>query len=218
MATHTRNTIQSETLVVGVLTAAFAAYLMVYAALFAWPMWTFAGEEPRYAAIARGKVGNVFELDSLTRALRTSPWRADMSRAAFVQMLTAQQVGLGSLRATTRLTAARRDLRLGLRAAPSDAYAWTRLAISEQRLEHLKDAGAALSIALQIAPAERKLASVQFDLAVILWHQLDVAGREALAHRLKWAKGRPEFATLVAGNSVSVLNTRLETWRRERAS
>jgi hypothetical protein len=215
MATHTRNIIQSETLIIGVFTAVFAACLIVYAALFALPAWTFAGAEPRYAAVTKGQVGNVFELDSLTRALRESPWRADMSRAAFVQMLTAQQVGLGSLRATTRLTAARRDLRLGLAAAPSDAYAWTRLAISEQRLEHLKAAGAALSIALQIAPAERRLAPVQFDLAVILWHHLDTPGREALARRLKWAQGRPELKTVLAENSVTVLSSRLGAWERE---
>lgn len=218
MATHTRNIIQSETYVVGVLTAAFAAYLIIYAVLFTLPAWAFAGAEPRYADVAKGKVGPVVDLDALTQALRASPWKADLSRAAFVQMLTAQQVGLGSLRATTRLTAARRDLRLGLSKAPSDAYAWTRLAISEQRLEHAKAAGAALSVALQIAPAERKLTPVQLDLAVILWHEIDEGGREALERRLKWARGRADLRAIVGENSVAVLRERLATWRRERQS
>lgn len=216
MATVTRNTIQSETVVVGLLMAVFAAYVIVYAAMFGWPAWTFAGAEPRYAAVAKGKVGTVFELDALTRALRDSPWRGDLSRAAFVQMLTAQAEGLGSLRATTRLTAARRDLRLGLAASPSDAYAWTRLAISEQRIEHEEDAARALSIALQVAPTERKLTAVQLDLAVILWPELDTPAREALERRLKWAEGRADMKATVAGNSAIVLRERLATWRRDR--
>ena len=216
MATTTRNIIQSETLVVGVLTAAFAAYLLLYAALFGVPAWMFAGAEPRYADIAKGKVGNIVELDALTQALRASPWRSDLSRAAFVQMLTAQEAGLDSLRAATRLTAARRDLRLGLAASPSDAYAWTRLAISEQRLDHLKEAAGALSLALQISPAERRLAPVQFDLAVIVWHELNGPGREALERRLTWAERWPDLKAVVAGNSVSVLRARLKAWRSER--
>jgi hypothetical protein len=215
MATTTRNTIQSETLIVGVLTAAFAAYLMLYAVLFGWPAWTFASAEPRYADIAKGKIGDVVELDALTQALRASPWQSDMSRAAFVQMLTAQQVGLGSVRAETRLAAARRDLRLGLAAAPSDAYAWTRLAISEQRLAHGKSAAQALALALQLAPAERKLAPVQFDLAVILWHDLDRTGRQALQRRLKWAEGRADLKNVTGGNSVTVLKARLAAWRSD---
>ena len=108
MATLTRNTIQSEAAVVGVIVAAFAAYLIGYATMFGTTAWTFASAEPRFAAVAKGKVGTVYELDALTQALRASPWRADLSRAAFVQMLSAQKDGLGSLRATTRLTSARR--------------------------------------------------------------------------------------------------------------
>ena len=215
MAAATRNTIQSETVVVGIIAAAFAAYLIAYAALFGMPAWSFAGAEPRYAAVAKGKVGSVYELDALTQSLRTSPWHSDLSRAAFVQMLTAQQEGLGSLRATTRLTAARRDLRLGLSASPSDAYAWTRLAISEQRIEHENEAARALSLALQVAPAERKLAPVQFDLAVILWNELDTPAREALDRRLKWAGARADLKTAVTGNSATVLRQRLTDWRRD---
>lgn len=197
--------------------AAFAAYMIAYAAMFGMPAWTFAGAEPRFASVAKGKVGTVYELDALTQALRTSPWHADLSRAAFVQMLTAQKEGLGSLRATTRLTSARRDLRLGLSASPSDAYAWTRLAISEQRIEHEEDAARALSVALQVAPAERKLTSVQFDLAVILWPELDAVAREALARRLKWAEGRADLKTVVTENSAVVLRDRIAAWRRDRA-
>lgn len=216
MAAATRNTIQSEAVVVGLLAATFAAYLIVYAALFGMAAWSFAGAEPRFAAVAKGKVGSVFELDALTQALRASPWHSDLSRAAFVQMLTAQQEGLGSLRATTRLMAARRDLRLGLSSSPSDAYAWTRLAISEQRIEREEGAARALSVALQVAPAERKLTSVQLDLAVILWSELDTEARDALERRLKWAEGRNDLKPVVTGNSANVLRERLAAWRRDR--
>ncbi len=216
MAAATRNTIQSEAAVVGVIVAAFAAYLIAYAAMFGTAAWAFAGAEPRFAAVARGKVGTVYELDALTQALRASPWHADLSRAAFVEKLSAQKEGLSSLRATTRLTSARRDLRLGLSGSPSDSYAWTRLAISEQRIEHEEDAARALSLALQVAPAERNLAPVQFDLGVILWSELDKPGREALERRLKWAEGRPELKTAVTGNSATVLRQRLAEWRRDR--
>jgi hypothetical protein len=130
-------------------------------------------------------------------------------------MLTAQQEGLGSLRATTRLTAARRDLRLGLAASPSDAYAWTRLAISEQRIEHAREAARALSVALQVAPAERKLTSVHLDLAVILWPELDAVARAALARRIAWAEGRGDLKAIVSGNSAIVLRERLAAWRRD---
>ena len=214
MATLTRNTIQSEAIVVGLFVAAFAAYLVVYAAMFGWSAWQFASAEPRYQEVTKGKVGTVFELDALTQVLRASPWHSDMSRAAFVQMLTAQQEGLGSLRATTRLSAARRDLRLGLSTSPSDPYAWTRLAISEQRIGHLPEAGRSLSLALQVAPAERKLTPVQFDLAVILWSQLDGPARDALSRRLAWAAGRSDMQAVVKANSAQVLKQRIADWRQ----
>lgn len=205
----TRNTIASEAIVAGILAAAFASWLLVYGAMFLLPSWHFAEAEPRYAEVARGKAGTVVELDALIQALRTSPVRADLSRAAFVQMLTAQQIGLRSLRATTRLTAARRDLRLGLSASPSDAYAWTRLAITEFRLEHEREAAAALALALQVAPAERKLTSVQVDLAVALWPDLDKEGRAAIARRLKLAERWPELKATLQGNSVAALRERV---------
>ncbi|MBP6014735.1 MAG: hypothetical protein KBA31_21105 [Alphaproteobacteria bacterium] len=212
MAT-TRNTIASEAVVAGVLAAAFSSWLLVYGAMFLISSWHFAEAEPRYAAVARGKAGTVVELDALIQALRTSPVRADLSRAAFVQMLTAQQIGLRSLRATTRLTAARRDLRLGLSASPSDAYAWTRLAITEQRLEHQDEAAAALAMALQVAPAERKLTAVQLDLGVSLWPDLRKEGRDALARRLKLAERWPEQQRTLAGNSAAALRERLAAER-----
>jgi tetratricopeptide (TPR) repeat protein len=204
-----RDTTPSETLIAGVLAAALGGALIVYAALYGEAAWKFAHAEPRYADVARGRLGSIVELDALTQALRASPSRADLSRAAFVQMVAAQRVGLSSLRAISRLSAARRDLRLGVRALPSDAYAWTRLAVVEQRFGHKAAAAAALAMALQIAPAERNLTALHFDLAVVLWHDLSPGAKDALKRRLAWSGRWPELKSALAGNSAAVLRERL---------
>lgn len=209
MAATTQNTTQSSGIGTGLVAAALGAFLCVYAALFAVRAWDFAHAEPRYNAVARGHIGTAVELDALMQALRASPWRADLNRAAFVQMLAAQREGLKSLRATTRLTAARRDLRRGLSASPADVYAWTRLAVTEARLNNTKAAAGALSMALQIAPAERRLTGLQFDLAVALWPNLDGEGRAAIERRLVFAAKWPELKSVLAGNSAMTLRARL---------
>jgi len=213
MAANTRDTTPSDTRVAGVLGAVLGAALVVYAGLYADSAWNFAQAEPRYAEVTHGKLGSVVELDALTQALRASPARADLSRAAFVQMVTAQRVGLNSFRAITRLSAARRDLRLGLRASPSDAYAWTRLAVVEHRLGHVAAAAAALGMALQVAPAEHRLAAMQFDLAVVHWGGLAPDAKAALERRLFWAQAWPDLKAVAAGNSANVLRKRLAAER-----
>ncbi|MCE9522376.1 MAG: hypothetical protein K8S25_08095 [Alphaproteobacteria bacterium] len=191
--------------------AALASYLCLYALTSVSLAWDFAHAEPRYAAVARGKIGTALELDALIPALRASPFRADLSRAAFVQMVMAQQIGLKSLRATTRMAAARRDLRLGLAAAPSDAYAWTRLAVAEMHLGNIKAAAGALSIAMQIAPAERKLTPIHFDLAVALLPELDAQGKATVARRLQIAAKWPELTPALSSNSANALRSRLKS-------
>lgn len=209
MAAITQNTIPNSGIAAGLVSAVLAAYLCAYAVQYVVPAWNFAHAEPRFAAVARGKPQATLELDALIQSLRTSPWRSDLARAAFVQMLAAQQIGLKSLRATTRLTAARRDLRLSLSSAPSDAYAWTRLAITELHLGNQRAAANALSVGLQIAPAERKLTGMQFDLAVALWIRLDAPGRRAIDRRLAFAATWPELKSILAGNSAQALRARL---------
>jgi hypothetical protein len=202
--------------VAGLLACIVAGALVVYAALFVEAAWEFAQVEPGYAAVAEGKLGSVVELDALTQALRASPAHADLGRAALVQMLTAQRVGLDSIRAVGRLSSARRDLRLGLRVAPTDAYAWTRLAVTELWLEHRERAAAALGMALRVAPAEQGLASMHFDLAVIFWHQLNAEAKAAVERRLAWAQGHPALKRVMDhNNSVSVLRQRLSAARGE---
>lgn len=209
MAAITQNIILNSGTAAGLVSAVLGAYLCVYGAQYVVPAWEYAHAEPRFAAVARGKLETTYGLDALIQALRSSPWRSDLGRAAFVQMLTAQQIGLKSLRATTRLTAARRDLRRSLSTAPADAYAWTRLAVTELHLGNRKAAASALSVALQIAPAERKLTGLQFDLAVALWHGLDAPGRKAIERRLATATKWPELKTVIEGNSAKALRARI---------
>jgi len=202
-------------LIVGLLAAALGAALVVYGALYAIPAWRFAQAEPHYDPVARGKLGSVVELDALTRALRTSPMRADLNRAAFVQIVTAQREGLRSFRSETRMLAARRDLRTGLRASPSDGYAWTRLALAEHRLERREKAAAALSMALQVAPADRKLVALQLDLALLVWYDLDDGGKAAVARLLNEGRKWPDLAQALSSNSADALRAKLAAARED---
>lgn len=205
MAQSTRDTTQNNAVAAGLTTGAISAALFVYAMLNVEAAWHFAQAEPRYGEIARGRAATVVELDALTQALRASPVPADLSRAALVQMLTAQQVGLETIRALPRLSAARRDLRLGLAAAPTDAFAWTRLAVTETNLDNRQNAAAALSLALQVAPTDQKLAALQFDLAVVVWPQLSSDAKALVERRLNWAQRWPSLKTVVEGNSAGAL-------------
>jgi hypothetical protein len=87
--------------------------------------------------------------------------------------------------------------------------------VTELWLEHRERAAAALGMALQVAPRERGLASMQFDLAVILWHQLNAEAKTALERRLVWAQGHPALKRVVEGNSVAVLRQRLAAARAD---
>lgn len=208
-ATSTRDTTRIDSIIIGTMTATLAAAMIVYAVQYAKPAWDYAQAEPRYTEAVKGKIPGVVELDALTRSLRSSASKADLSRAAFVQMLTAQQLGLKSFRALTRLTSARRDLRLGLAAAPSDAYAWSRLAVAELELSNPGAAAGALSMAMELAPSDRVLTPMHFDLGVVLWSQLDRNARASLAQRLKWAEHVPELNQTVRGNSAMALKAKL---------
>lgn len=210
MARSTRDITQSNALASGLVAGAIGAGLLVYAALYTQAAWNFAQAEPRYREIERGKAATVVELDALTQALRASPSDADLSRAAFVQMLTAQQLGLRSLRAVGRLTSARRDLRRGVTATPTDAFAWMRLAVTELHLSHPKAAALAYSNAVQLAPMERKLIPMQLDLAVVLWPQLSRSTKALIEQRMTWAAGSPELRQALEGNSAKAIRARLK--------
>ncbi len=173
MAISIRDTTRIDELLVGVLAAGLSVAIVLYAIKFVDPAWKFAAIEPRYAAVVKGNIPGNVDLDALTRSLRASGAPSDLNRAAFVQMLTSQKMGLQTFRATSRLASARRDLHIGLSAAPADAFAWSRLAVAQMELGNARDAAVALSVAMQLAPSDRVLAPLHFDLAVVLWSQLD---------------------------------------------
>lgn len=199
---NTRDTTRSDAVAAGLVTGAIAAALVVYAALYGNAAWSFAHAEARYRDVANGRPQTIVELDALTQALRASPAQHDLSRAALVQIVAAEQIGVASLRAISRLSVARRDFRLGLSATPTDAFAWTRLAKTEARLGHRQRAAAALALACHVGHTEPTLAATQFDLAVTLWPHLSADAKAAVERRLIWAQGRPELAEDKAVNTL----------------
>lgn len=198
-------------ILLGLVASVFAVAMLIYGASYVAAAWRFAQAEPRYVEVAHGKAATVVELDALTRVLRASPMRADLNRAAYIQVLAAQSQGLKTAHSATRMFAARKDLHAGLGVSPSDSYAWTRLAIAEYRLGNTDRAAAALSMALQIAPAERKLTAMQLDLALMLWPGLDGAGRAAVERRLNEGRKWPELARVLEGNSAIALRAKIES-------
>jgi len=210
MATNIRDTTRIDRIVVGLLLAVVAAGMLLYGLQYLRACWAFAQTRPDYVAVTKGQLPGELELDALTRSLRSSPYRSDQSGAAFVQLLRAQQLGIRSVRALPRLIAARHDLREGIAVSPADAFAWTRLAVAEAQLDERKQAADALAIALELAPAERVLASMQFDMAVLLWDDLGPAAKASLAQRLKWITGIEALHDVATGNSARALQQKLQ--------
>ena len=209
MATSIRDTTRIDRIAVGLVLALLSIAMMLYALQYVRTSWAFAQVRPAYLSVTKGQLPGELELDALTRSLRTSPYRSDLSGAAFVQLLRAQQLGIASIRALPRLIAAKHDLRLGIAASPADAFAWTRLAVAQAELGERKQAADALAMALELAPAERVLASIQFDMAVLLWDDLSPSARVSLAQRLKWLEGVKDLRDVASGNSVRSLHLKL---------
>jgi hypothetical protein len=205
MARNTRDTTRSDAVVAGLITGAIASALIVYGTLYAGAAWTFAHAEARYRDAATGKPMTIVELDALTQALRASPVRRDLARAALVQTLAAEQLDVTSLRAVSRLSAARRNLRLAVSATPTDSFAWTRLATTELRLGNRHGAAAALALACRIGRTEQSLVPTQFDLAVTLWPQLTPEGKAAIEARLAWVHANATLKHVAEAKSAGIL-------------
>lgn len=213
MARNTRDTTRSDAVVAGLVTGAIAAALVVYGALYGEAAWTFAQAEPRYRDAANGKPMTIVELDALTQALRASPARRDLARAALVQILAAEQLDITSLRAISRLSAARRNLRLAVSATPTDAFAWTRLATTELQLGNHQSAAAALALACHVGRTDRSLAAGQVDLAVTLWPYLSSDGKAAIERRLDWVGGHAALKHIAEGKSADILRRHIASER-----
>lgn len=213
MARNTRDITRTDAVVAGLVTGAIAAALLVYGALYARAAWTFAQAEARYRDVASGKAATIVELDALTQALRASPARHDLGRAALVQILAAEQLGVTSLRAVSRLSAARRSLRLAVSATPTDAGAWTRLATTELQLGNRQSAAAALALACRVGRTDPSLAAQQFNLAVALWPYLTPDGKAALEDRLNWSRDNAARMHIAEPKSADTLRRNLASER-----
>jgi hypothetical protein len=171
------------------LAAALGAALIVAGAV-RWPgayAASFAEVTYREAALLRTRM-DVSVIDKAAAQL-------DPSRAAFLDMRIAQEQGVRTGEGYARLVRAAAELARGLRASPADPYAWTRRAAVLVQLEGATRAAAqSLSTALMIAPRDRKLGAMQFDLAVVLWPLMDGEGREALVRRAAFIAGDPALA------------------------
>ena len=129
------------------------------------------------------------------RTLDAARAKLDPARAAFLDMRIAQEIGVRSQAGQSRLVRAVGELARGLMRSPADAYAWTRLAAVEMQFNGGREAAAqSLGLALMIAPHDRKLGPMQFDLAVVLWPQMSGEAREALVRRARFIAGDPALA------------------------
>jgi hypothetical protein len=166
--------------------AAVGAYLVVAAAVGLPGSYqaSFADVTYREVAVLR-KAIEVARVDASVPFL-------DPSRAGYLEMVVAQRVGFRTPEGGMRLARADTDLERGLSRAPADAYAWTRRAtVLMHRRGSSSAAAKALSTALLIAPHDRKLAPIQFDLAVLLWRHMEADGREALQRRVRFIANTP---------------------------
>lgn len=210
---------KAEALTITAVAALVGTFLCIKAAALAGSVWVLADAEFEYAEVAKGRARSIAQLEALSDVLHRSPWQVDLSRAAFIEMRIAQQSGLNAPRSRARLAAARRDLEQGLKSAPADAYGWTRLAVLSLQLEGPAKIGAdALSLALAVAPRERKLTTFHLDLGAAYWRHLDGAARDALLRRMAAAEKWPETKAALNGNSARALRswatdtTTIEGW------
>ncbi len=175
--------------VIAALFAALGASLLVAGALRLPGAYAASFAEVTYRQAAL--LGTRMDAAALDRAAA----HLDPSRAAFLDMRIAQERGLRTVEGRARLTRAAAELERGLRRAPADAYAWTRRAAVLVQLKGANEAAArSLSLALMIAPHDRKLGAIQFDLAVVLWPMMDAQAREALARRARFIAATPDLA------------------------
>jgi len=211
MTAPTRDTTQIDGVIFGLPMAVLALAILLWAAHALPPAWSAlfvqSAIEPqnRYEALARGAAVGDPELAALSRTLRRTGDPASMARAAQVQLLRAQRVGVTSLRAQQLATQAVRDLRVALAAAPADTHAWMRLAVAHYLLQEKAPAARALSMSLRTAKSDAALLAMQLDLAVIVWDELDGTARVLIADRLRADKAPGPQRDEKEGHSARLL-------------
>jgi hypothetical protein len=166
--------------------------------------------QTRYEAVARGIPASDPDLAALGRTLRQSDVPANVARAAQVQLIRAQMLGVTSVRAQQLATQAVRDLKQSLAVAPSDTHAWMRLAVAHHLLQDQRAAAQALAMSLRTGKSDPALMSMQFDLAVVVWDGLVPAARNVIARHLA---NNDQLSSLPGGkesHAVRVLRARLD--------
>lgn len=211
MTAPPRDTTQIDGVIFGLPMAVLAI------AILFWAMHTFpsawsalfaqAAIEPqnRYDAVARGAAAGDPELAALSQTLRRTGQPASIARAAQVQLLRAQRVGVTSVRAQQLATQAVRDLRVALAAAPADTHAWMRLAVAHCILQEQAPAARALAMSLRTAKSDAALNAMQLDLAVIVWNELEPSARALIAERLRAGAARGPKPGGKEGHSARLL-------------
>lgn len=211
MTAPPRDTTQIDGVIFGLPMAVLALAILFWAAQvfpLAWSaLFIQSALEPqnRYEAVSRGAAVGDPELAALSRTLRRTGQPANIARAAQVQLLRAQRIGVTSLRAQQLATQAVRDLRVALAAAPADTHAWMRLAVAHYLLQEQAPAARALAMSLRTAKSDAALLAMQFDLAVIVWDELDPAARALVAERLNAAGAQARRVGEKEGHSARLL-------------
>lgn len=149
------------------------------------------------------------ELLSLAVGLRATGDPDDRMRAALIELLWAQRLGVDTLRGLQRVIATRKDLEMALATRPANGYGWMKLAIARFLMDEPETAERALALSLANSGPDPALTALQLDLAVVLWDNLQFDTKQGLAKRLKWIDAQPSLKSLGRSNAVGVLRRKM---------
>jgi hypothetical protein len=163
-----------------------------------------------YDRIAEGRLPVDIELLSLAVGLRSTGEPDDKMRAALIELLWAQRLGVDTLRGLQRVIAARKDLETALAVRPANGHGWMKLAIARVLMDEPREAERALAASLATSGPDPALTALQLDLAVVLWDALKDDTKQSLEKRLKWIAGQPSLKDLEHSHAATVLRRKLD--------
>ncbi len=163
-----------------------------------------------YDRIAEGRLPVDIELLSLAVGLRATGEPDDKMRAALIELLWAQRLGVDTLRGLQRVIAARKDLETALAVRPANGHGWMKLAIARVLMDEPREAERALAVSLATSGPDPALTALQLDLAVVLWDALKDDTKQSLEKRLKWIAGQPSLKHLEHSHAATVLRRKLD--------
>ena len=215
MTAPPRDTTQIDGVIFGLPMALLALAVLLFAGPHPAPSWSALSvqgrldPQARYEAVARGTAASDPDLAALGRTLRHTGVPENVARAAQVQLIRAQMLGVTSVRAQQLATQAVRDLKSSLAVAPSDTHAWMRLAVAHHLLQEQGPAARALAMSLRTGKSDPALLSMQLDLAVIVWEELGSAARKMIARHLAHEAGLSSRHGGKESHAVRVLRARI---------